>query len=169
MAAGQLNRTRGAVLGAAKPRRALLGVAVALPLLGVGDCASPPAEASPLHQPSPSAAVSPLHHAAHGSPPPVGEDLEWALALDAYEAAEADVEEAEGSPAEFGDEHGERLGALCGALRRLLRTPAPDRSALTLKIDLAIEHGLGTFAGWGACLATIREDARRLAAAYPGL
>ena len=156
MAAAQLNRTRGAGLGAAKPRRALLGAAVALPLLGVGDCAAPP-EASPR----------PLPHAAHGPPPRSGE--EWGLALDAYEAAQAEVEEAEASPAEFEGDYGERLGALCDALRQLLRTPAPDRSALALKIDLAIEHGLGTFAGWGACLAAIRGDARRLAAAYPGL
>ena len=144
MAAGQHNPSR----------RALLGAAVALPLLGIGDCASPPeARPLPLHQP-----------ATHRS----GEELAWARALDAYEAAEAEVEEAEASPADYEDEHGERLDALCGALRQLLRTPAPDLYALALKVELTIAHGLGPSTGGAACLAAIRGDARRLAAAYPG-
>ncbi|HKR24691.1 MAG TPA: hypothetical protein VJS15_05495 [Allosphingosinicella sp.] len=124
-------------------------------MLGIGDCAAPP-EARPR----------PLHHAAHGPPPRSGE--EWARALDAYEAAEAEVEEAEASPADYEDEHGERLDALCGALRQLLRTPAPDLYALALKVELTIAHGLGPSTGGAACLAAIRGDARRLAAAYPG-
>jgi len=143
MAAGQHNPSR----------RALLGAAVALPLLGVGDVTPPPA--------------SDFDHGR--SPAKAGEELAWARALDFYEAAEEEVREAEAWPADFEDEYGERLDALCDALRRLWRTPAPDLRALALKIDLAFEHELGTLAGATACLAAIRADARRLAAAYPGL
>ncbi len=144
MAAGQHNPSR----------RALLGAAVALPLVsGMADSPAP----------------RPLHHAAHGPPPRSGEDLAWARALEAYEAAEAEVQDAVGWPAEYEEEYGERLDARCEALRRLWRTPAPDLGALALKIDLAIEHELGMLAGGATCLAAIQGDAQRLAAAYPGL
>ena len=114
-------------------------------------------------------AASPLHHPppADGPPPRPGE--EWARALDVYEAAEAEVEDAAGWPADFEDEYAERLDALCDALRQLLHTPAPDLGALALKIELATEHELGMLAGGAVCLAAIQRDAQRLAAAYPGL
>jgi len=171
-------------------RRALLGAAVALPLAsasssfsfetglrraqpllrmsGRGAGAQPllgmsgEGEASLEEAPPPRSTRSP-------SPAKAGEELAWASAVEAYEAAEAEVEDAVGWPGEYEAEYGERLDALCDSLRRLWRTPAPDLGALALKIDLAIEHELGTLAGGATCLAAIQSDAQRLAAAYPGL
>lgn len=119
-------------------------------------------------------AVSPLHHPPEADGPgrraaDQGRGDDWARAVEAYEAAEAEVQDAVGWPAEFEEEYGERLDARCEALRELWRTPAPDLDALALKIDLAIEHELGMLAGGATCLAAIQGDAQRLAAAYPGL
>jgi len=58
---------------------------------------------------------------------------------------------------------GDQLGAVYAALRRLLRTPAPDFDALTLKIVLAVDHEVGTLTGGERCLAALKADARRLA------
>jgi len=163
MAAGQHNPSR----------RALLGTAVALSFSSFSFGTGPRRARSLLGMSGGEAraAPGPLHPAAsrRGPPPRPREDRAWREALDLYLAAEADVEEAEAWPGDDEDEYGERLDSLCDALRRLLRTPAPDLRALAIKIDLAMEHELGTLAGAAACLAAIREDARRLAAAYPGL
>jgi hypothetical protein len=51
------------------------------------------------------------------------------------------------------------------ALVRLLRTPAPHAAALADKIDLLIAHQAWEYRAGEACLATLRADARRLAAA----
>lgn len=142
-------------------RRALLGAAVALPL--VGGVASSPASRS-LDQPPPSAGPEPGRSLSRSR-----EELAWAEAVEGYEAAQAEVQDAVGWPADYEEEYGERLDARCEALRRLWRTPAPDLDALALKIDLAIEHELGMLAGGATCLAAIQGDAQRLAAAYPGL
>jgi hypothetical protein len=56
-----------------------------------------------------------------------------------------------------------RLGAFYRALRRLLRTPAPDLRALSLKLDLAVEHEVAELTGGKACLIALKRDARRLA------
>lgn len=61
------------------------------------------------------------------------------------------------------DAFGDRLGAFYAALRRLLRTPAPDFEALTVKIVLAVDHEIGTLTGGERCLAALKADARRLA------
>lgn len=63
---------------------------------------------------------------------------------------------------------GDHLGAFYAALRRLLRTPAPDVPALALKIELAVDHEVGTLTGGERCLAALKADARRLAGASPG-
>ena len=101
-------------------RRAVLGAAVALPLIA-------------------SAAPGPLHHAAHGPPPRPGE--EWERAVAAYRAAEAALEEAgrvcaRATRAEvFAAEevYGDRLEELYGRLRELLTAPAPDLRAFCAK------------------------------------
>jgi len=58
---------------------------------------------------------------------------------------------------------GRRLGAFYRALKRLLRTPAPDLRALALKLDLAIDHEIAELTGGKACLIALKRDARRLA------
>lgn len=60
------------------------------------------------------------------------------------------------------DAFGDRLGAFYAALRRLLRTPAPDFDALAAKIALAVDHEIGTLTGGERCLAALKADARRL-------
>lgn len=61
------------------------------------------------------------------------------------------------------DAFGDRLGIFYAALRRLLRTPAPDFDALAAKIALAVDHEIGTLTGGERCLAALKADARRLA------
>jgi hypothetical protein len=60
------------------------------------------------------------------------------------------------------DAFGDRLGAFYTALRRLLRTPAPDFEALALKIALVADHEVGALTGGQRCLAALKADARRL-------
>jgi hypothetical protein len=50
------------------------------------------------------------------------------------------------------------------AMRRLLRTPAPDVSALARKLELAVAEEIFTLAGGDACITALLRDARRLAA-----
>jgi hypothetical protein len=62
----------------------------------------------------------------------------------------------------------DRLNALDrardAALKRLLRTPAPDLPALALKIELAVDEEVATLAGGERCLAVLKADGWRLAA-----
>jgi hypothetical protein len=60
--------------------------------------------------------------------------------------------------------YGERLDAMYGALRRLMRLRAPDLSALATKIVLAVDHEVATLSGGEACMSTLKRDALRLAA-----
>lgn len=53
--------------------------------------------------------------------------------------------------------------ARLAALRRLLRAPAPDLAALALKIELAIDDQAWELTGAELFLATLKDDARRLA------
>jgi DNA-directed RNA polymerase specialized sigma24 family protein len=50
------------------------------------------------------------------------------------------------------------------AMRRLLRTPAPDVAALAQKLELAVAEEIFTLTGGDACLNALLRDARRLAA-----
>lgn len=56
----------------------------------------------------------------------------------------------------------DRLNALDhardGALKRLLRTPAPDLPALALKIELIVDEEVATLAGGEQCLAVLKAD-----------
>lgn len=69
---------------------------------------------------------------------------------------------------ELDDRFDDHLGAFYSALRRLLRTPAPDIPALATKIALAVDHEVGTLTGGERCLAALKADARRLAPPPPG-
>jgi len=89
----------------------------------------------------------------------------WDRALALVRRAEARLEPwriaAEGDPDET--LFARRLGAFYRALKRLLRTPAPDLRCLALKLDLAIDHEVAELTGGKACLIALRRDARRLA------
>jgi hypothetical protein len=103
------------------------------------------------------------------SPARAGPD--WKRALTRYRAAEAEVRafERETSGAPWAEQHSieERHGALTDRLydelRLLLRTPAPDVAALSVKLDLVVEHEVGTLSGGEDCLAALRRDAQALA------
>jgi hypothetical protein len=62
----------------------------------------------------------------------------------------------------------DRLNALGSvrdtALKRLLRSPAPDLPALALKIELIVDEEVATLAGGERCLAALRADGWRLMA-----
>jgi|GEM_PF-4564820 len=55
-----------------------------------------------------------------------------------------------------------RVGDFLAALRRVIRVRAPDLPALALKIELAIDHDVGTLTGGDLCLAALKRDMRRL-------
>jgi hypothetical protein len=56
----------------------------------------------------------------------------------------------------------DRIVAFNGALRRLLRTPAPDLPALAAKIALAVDHDAATLTGGERCMRALKRDAERL-------
>lgn len=89
----------------------------------------------------------------------------WDRALALVRRAEARLEPWRIAAAGDADESlfDRRLGAFYRALRRLLRTPAPDLRCLALKLDLAIDHDIAELAGGKACLIALKRDARRLA------
>lgn len=155
-------------------RRALLGAAVAVPLLpltepaqGFGGGASPPAvPLQPMHPPP--------------APPCVQEGEAWSEIFRAYRRAEAVMErfqeassakaygpgrrpfdEQEALDARFG----EIVDVADGAMLALLRAPAPDLEALAVKIALISDHLVWELEGGEDCLAWLEADARRLAAA----
>jgi cobalamin biosynthesis protein CbiG len=150
MAAGQHNPSR----------RALLGAAVAIPLITTADGAG--VATGPLHPPSPSATAGP--------PPRSAE--EWNKALAAFEKAQATVWKIEAATAGYGFEDEEPLlpahDAACEAmevaLRRMLFVPAPDVAGFAAKLDLFFEHGLEPRSAEEEVLAAVRRDVRWLAA-----
>jgi hypothetical protein len=85
----------------------------------------------------------------------------WRRALAAFRRAERILKAAAHEPDE--DRYDAINGAFHRALRRLLRTPAPDLRALSLKIDLAVDHEIAELTGGDRCLAVLKADARRLA------
>lgn len=84
----------------------------------------------------------------------------WSRALFRFREAEAAMRAAEGQPDE--DEFDRRLDRCYSALRCLLRLPAPDLRALAAKIELVVDHEVGTLTGGERCLAVLKADARRL-------
>lgn len=156
-------------------RRALLGAAVALPLIVAADDAG---EAQgPLHHASPDgccAAGSGSRHApgmATRLHPPPRPGEEWQTALAAFRAAAAKVLEIEAATAGYGFEEEEALlpahdascEAMDAALRRMLFVPAPDLAALAVKLELFFDHALEPHSVEEDVVAAIRADAGRLA------
>lgn len=64
---------------------------------------------------------------------------------------------------ELDETSGDHLGAFHAALERLLRTPAPDVPALAMKIELAVDHDVGSLTDGERCLVALKADALRLA------
>jgi len=83
----------------------------------------------------------------------------WDRALARLAAAEAAIAAAAGAPDHVFDPIGARHHA---ALRRLLRTPAPDLTALARKLDLALDERTVEFDGDAAAMKTLKQDAHRL-------
>lgn len=140
-------------------RRAILGVAVAVPAL-VGGVK----EGRPSPQPLPQAGEGKSRRAA-----------KWRLALVAFRQAEAELEAfdhwsrkaavgMEKQAVQALDERfGDYLVAFNAALRRLLRVPAPDLEALAVKIALIVDQDVAGLSGGERCLAVLKADAERLA------
>ncbi len=146
-------------------RRAVLGAAAALPFLprhpglDPGSILLPPGAAEgPFHPPRAGEEWQHLlagYRAAEGAVEVAGRVCEGALRRGSGQAVRAEVFAAE-------EVYGDRLEELYEVLRRLLRAPAPDLGALGIKIELMVEHKVGTLWRGAPCLAAIREDARRL-------
>jgi hypothetical protein len=161
MAAGQLNRTR----------RALLGAAVALPLVA-RHCEDPGLEPGDAAiQRGVGVGTGLLRSARNDEPTSL--PAAWTGALATFERAEAGLQAFErrttGAPWDLQDaverEMDARLGVLLAALRRLLAIPAPDLEAPVTKIALIADYQVGELTGGDACMAVFRRDALRLAGA----
>ena len=85
----------------------------------------------------------------------------WDRALALVRRAEMALRTAQAGGADD-DLFDRRIGAFYAALKRLLRTPAPDLRCLALKLDLAIDHEIAELTGGKACLLVLKRDARRL-------
>ena len=151
-------RKRGGEGGLAVTRRDLLGAAVAMPVA---------AASRPYDIPSPS-------RPSDGIPLPQRGEGDWARAWAAVARAEAAMDAAErAQPGARSREevfaleevYGDRLSDFYDSVRRLLRTPAPDVAALAEKIALAVDHEVATLEGGEACMAALKADALRIAAA----
>jgi hypothetical protein len=86
---------------------------------------------------------------------------QWRNALAAFRRARSAIDAAVHEPDQ--DRYDALLDTFTATLRRLLRTPAPDLPALSLKIDLVVDHLAWELTGGEAYLAALKQDARRLA------
>ena len=142
-------------------RRALLGAAVAVP---VAAGVSSPGGATSTDLPSP-------------QPSPLKGEGAWAAALAAYREARAAQDrfdlatrEATAGPRgrsfaeqkKLDDRFGDYLVATCKAVRKLMRTPAPDLGALGVKIGLVVDERGWELIGGERGMAVLKADAGRL-------
>lgn len=88
-------------------------------------------------------------------------DEKWQKALTRFRRAQAVIDAAVHEPDQR--RYDALLDTFSRALRRLLRTPAPDLPALSVKLDLAIDQAAWESTGGDACMAALKRDARRLA------
>ncbi len=128
-------------------RRALLGAACALPL----GCLPGPDPGSSLLSPA---------SERRWPPDQIRQDEAWRRNLARLRRDEARLRALEGDPDE--DRFGDALVVFNHSLKKLLRTPAPALPALLLKIELAVDHEVADLIGGKACLAVLKQDARRL-------
>ena len=144
-------------------RRALLGVAVALPFIGRGG----PRLSRESGGPSP----SPGRDSEGWIPDQVRDDGKWGRALPAFRTVEAELSAFEVRTAGAPDaaqeavelEMDARLDALGPALLRLLGAPVPDLEALVVKIETIVAHEAWSVSGGEDCLVKLCRDTRRLA------
>ena len=129
-------------------RRALLGAAFAVPL-----SRHPGLDPGPTF-PSPSPPR-------RWTPDQVRGDENWTRNLDLLRRAEAKLKALAHEPDE--DLFDNANAVFNHALKKLVRTPAPDLPALALKIDLAVDHEVAELTGGEACLAALKRDAHRIA------
>jgi hypothetical protein len=145
-------------------RRAVLGAALVVPVVGAGG-------GVPSPQPC-GAGLSPGH--ALAAPHPLEGEGKWGSALAGLREAEAAVvafERSAATPAwrsfeereALNDAYGDRVSAFDSAMLRLLEAPAPDVGAMALKIGLIARHRVLELDGGEECLAWLEADARRLA------
>jgi hypothetical protein len=85
----------------------------------------------------------------------------WPRALAMYARAEAALEFV--THTEDDDVYDYHLGRFNSALRRLLRTPAPNLTAFAAKLDLLVDHEAWELTGGDLCIAALRRDAHRFA------
>jgi hypothetical protein len=150
-------------------RRAVLGAAVGLPVSAPVLSSSFPRKREP--ETTGGQSTFPAATGSAWIPDQVRDDDKWGELLAAYRAAEAEVRGFERATAGSSFEAAARLEGVYGdlgdamysALRRLLRAPAPDVAALAVKIELVVEHEVGTLEGGEDCFLAIRRDARWLA------
>ncbi|HYJ30143.1 MAG TPA: hypothetical protein VEW25_07375 [Allosphingosinicella sp.] len=135
-------------------RRALLGAAFAVPVLSIAETPALRAAEEPV--------PSPVGKSGQGSSFAV---TKWDRALEAFRRAEAAL--ASVAHSEDDDLYDRMLGRFNRALRGLVRVPATDFAAFSVKLDLAVDHEVATLAGGEACMAALKRDARRLASLRP--
>jgi hypothetical protein len=144
-------------------RRAVLSAVIAVPVVaGVGSSSSACASSADLPSPQPS---------------PLKGEGAWISALAAYRKAkeaqdrfDLTTREATAGPRgrsfaeqrKMDDRFGDYLVATCNAVRRLMRTPAPDLEALGLKIALIVDQRGWELTGGERGMAVLKADARRL-------
>jgi len=131
-------------------RRAVLGAAFAVPVL--------------------KATAGPVLTLAEGPlPSPIGRSeqsnsfavTKWDRALKRFRRAEATL--ASVAHSEDDELYDRMLGRFNRALRGLVRAPATDFAAFSVKLDLAVDHEIAALTGGEACMAALKRDARRLA------
>lgn len=125
-------------------RRALLGAALALPALASTDLDAPSAAGRIRNTRDRSFAVT-----------------KWDRALQGFRRGERAL--AAVAHTEDDNIYDRMLGRFNSALRRLVRTKAPDLRAFSVKLDLAVDHEVATLTGGELCMAALKRDARRLA------
>ncbi|MEA3031362.1 MAG: hypothetical protein QOG13_2687 [Sphingomonadales bacterium] len=158
-------------------RRVLLGAACAVPVLSAAEGLIPPAPSPSKGHPGldPGSIFSPFAPQGRWTPDRVRGDeagvqdderscavTKWDRAVATFRRAEAVINAAAHEPDQ--DRYDALNLAFFRALRRLIRTPAPDLPALSLKIELAVDHEVAELTGGDHCLAALKRDARRLAA-----
>jgi len=125
-------------------RRVLLGAACALPLFpGEGRGPGQKAKGSWI-------------------PDQVRDDGKWNRALARFRRAQAVIDAAVHESDQ--DRYDALLDTFTATLGRLLRTPAPDLPALSVKIELAIDQAAWESTGGETSMAALKRDARRFAA-----
>lgn len=163
-------------------RRALLGAAFAVPALGADTLTRHPGLGShqsstlmghlhpgstfSLFPPTPEGRWMP-DRARHDEEGDVGDSFavtKWDRALARFRRAEAAL--AAVAHTEDDNLYDRVLGRFNDALRRLLRSPAPNVAALAAKLGLAVRHLAWELTGGEACMAALLRDARRLAAIH---